>query len=45
MVKYCEPFSTARDAFESAGMHDVIKELGPCKLGRIGGIWYVVWGY
>ncbi|UAV89759.1 hypothetical protein QGX13_gp064 [Pseudomonas phage M5.1] len=44
MVKYCEVFNTAVEAFESAALHEVITELGRCKLGKINGFWYVVWG-
>ena len=45
MVKYCEVFNSARPAFESAGMHEIIPSLGSCKLGYVYGVWYVIWGY
>lgn len=44
MVKHCEVFTTAVQAFESAALHEIITELGTCKLGKIHGFWYVVWG-
>ena len=44
MVKYCEVYKTAVVAFESAGLHELITELGSCRLGKMHGLWYVVWG-
>ncbi|WPJ20582.1 hypothetical protein vBPFY1MI_99 [Pseudomonas phage vB_PF_Y1-MI] len=44
MVMYCEVFKTAKDSFDSAGLHLIMPSLGKCKLGRVNGVWYVIWG-
>lgn len=38
MVKHCEVFPSSDKAFKSTAGK------GKCKVGRIHGFWYVVWG-